>query len=384
MNVTLEIYDQISRSKIVWEKLEKEGVLTPFQSFSWVSNWYNTIGKEIRQLSPKIVVVKDELGPILLFPLGVEKKYNLRTLIWLGGDQADYTAPIINKRFNIKNYSIKNIWKKIINEISNIDHFLFKNQIINIDNFSNPLFEILDYHQSGSSTQALILPSWIQYYESMTGSKTRQTDRRKHKKLSQTGTVEFVIADDIPTKNKIIEVMIEQKVQRYSDTNVWNMFSKKEYINFYKNHITADVNNNFQTHFSGLKIDDNFIATHFGIIDNNTFYYLMPGQDTNVFAKYSPGRLLLLELLKWSFENNIKTFDFTGGNEFYKQQWNNQTFSIYEINGQLTLSGKIYYFLLKIIIKIKRIKILQGSVKSVFLFFKSLIYNFSEKSKTHN
>ena len=52
----------------------------------------------------------------------------------------------------------------------------------------------------------------------------------------------------------------------------------------------------------------------------------MPGQDTTNFSKYSPGRLLLLELFQWAFSNNIEVFDFTGGNEPYKKHWSNQTY----------------------------------------------------------
>jgi len=384
LRIEFEIYDQILGSKKIWEELEKESILTPFQSFSWVSNWYNTIGKRINRINPKIVVVKDKIGPVLLFPLGIEKKYNLKILVWLGGNQVDYTAPIIHRRFYKKGYSIKNIWEQMLTEISNIDHLLFKNQIIKINGFSNPLFEILNYHQSGNSTQALISSSWDEYYKSMTGSKTRQTDRRKFKKLSQNRNIKFVVAEDIPTKKRIIDTMIEQKIKRYNNTNVWNMFSKNEYIDFYRQQISDQENKIYKTHFSGLMVGSDFIATHFGIIEKNTFYYLMPGQDTEKFSRYSPGRLLLLELLKWSFENNIKIFDFTGGNESYKKHWNNQKQPIYQISGQFTLSGRIYYFIYKIILKIKSFEILQGRVKSIFLFAKGLTNNFRKNSKTYN
>ena len=379
MKFQLDIFDQIIESKRIWKTLEKESILTPFQSFSWLSNWYNTIGKSMNGLTPKIVVVKDESGPILLFPFGLQQKLNINILVWLGGSQVDYTAPIIHKRFYNNDYSINIIWENILAMIKGIDHILFNNQIMNINGFPNPLFEILNHHQSGISTQSLLTSSWDQYYQLMAGSKTRQTDRRKYRKLSKIDDVKFVIAEDSLTKKTIIDTMIKQKISRYKQTNVWNLFSEDEFVKFYKEQITNQENKIYRTHFSGLLVGGNFIATHFGIIADKTFYYLMPGQDTTNFSKYSPGRLLLLELFQWAFSNNIEVFDFTGGNEPYKKHWSNQNIPIYQMANQYTLVGRIHSLSSKFLLKIKKMKILQGRIKYIFFSVKNIINNFRSK-----
>ena len=48
--------------------------------------------------------------------------------------------------------------------------------------------------------------------------------------------------------------MIKQKISRYKQTNVWNLFSEDEFVKFYKEQITNQENKIYRTHFSGLLV----------------------------------------------------------------------------------------------------------------------------------
>jgi len=137
----------------------------------------------------------------------------------------------------------------------------------------------------------------------------------------------------------ITSKMINQKRRRFNETNVWDMFSIKDFSQFYFDQINMNDNSIYKTHYSGLFVGDHLIATHFGIIVDDTFYFLMPGQESGIYSKYSPGRLLILELLKWSTENSIKTFDFTGGPEPYKEHWTNKEIFIHARKSEKNISN---------------------------------------------
>ena len=107
------------------------------------------------------------------------------------------------------------------------------------------------------------------------------------------------------------------------------MLAVKEYQHFYQG--LADLfSDNFKIHCAALKVGDVLIATHVGVIDDTTFYYLMPANEGDDWKKYSPGRLLLLEILKWSIDNKLKFFDFTVGGEAYKKDWCNIETKLFE------------------------------------------------------
>ena len=87
----------------------------------------------------------------------------------------------------------------------------------------------------------------------------------------------------------------------------------------YKN-MTQNLDSYAHIHFAVLKLDDIVLASHWGAFDENSFYYLMPtfNQEWN---RYSPGRLLLENLIEWSIGKGLKVFDFTVGGEQYKKEY---------------------------------------------------------------
>ena len=68
----------------------------------------------------------------------------------------------------------------------------------------------------------------------------------------------------------------------------------------------------------------------------------MPAHEGGEWDKFSPGRLLLEYLIKWSIENRLKIFDFTIGEDQYKKVWCDTETMIYETLEATTTKGKIY------------------------------------------
>ena len=86
--------------------------------------------------------------------------------------------------------------------------------------------------------------------------------------------------------------MIFQKESRYKKTNVWNMFEKKYYKDFYYS-LTKSNFNFLNIHISAIKVGNNYISTHLGFFDDKIYYYLMPSFDGLNFKSYSGGNILL-------------------------------------------------------------------------------------------
>ena len=84
------------------------------------------------------------------------------------------------------------------------------------------------------------------------------------------------------------------------------------------------------------------VATHVGILDVDTLYYLMPAHEGGDWEKYSPGRLLLEKLMEWSIQKKLKVFDFTVGVEQYKKVWCDTKTSLFETLEAVTFKGLIY------------------------------------------
>ena len=139
--------------------------------------------------------------------------------------------------------------------------------------------------------------------------------------------------------------MVIQKSKRYREMKVPDMLVINEYKKFYES-LAGIFSNNLKVHCASLDVKGKLVATHVGIVDDDTFYYLMPANEGGDWKKYSPGRLLLLELLKWSIEKKLKFFDFTVGGEAYKKDWCNIEIDLFEVSSASSFLGRIYLYIL--------------------------------------
>lgn len=133
---------------------------------------------------------------------------------------------------------------------------------------------------------------------------------------------------------------------------VKDFLEKKENREFYINLPTV-ISSTAKINCSTLTLNNEVIALHWGVTEGDTFFYLMPAYNTLKWSKFSPGKLLLEDLLEWSNKNQFSSFDFTGGEEAYKKIWSNNSFSMHEINHPFSTRGQIYLFLIGISRRIK-------------------------------
>ena len=62
---------------------------------------------------------------------------------------------------------------------------------------------------------------------------------------------------------------------------------------------------------------------------------------------FSPGKLLLYLLIRWSISKKLKFFDFGLGEEIYKKKWSNKTVNTYNYIKIKNLKGVFFYMFLK-------------------------------------
>ena len=92
----------------------------------------------------------------------------------------------------------------------------------------------------------------------------------------------------------------------------------------------------------------------------------MPSHDGENFKNFSPGRLLLENLIKWSIEKGIRVFDFTIGDEDYKKVWTNSVITLSVSVNPVTIKGVIYSLFLKLKHKIKKMTLVRNITKKIY------------------
>lgn len=348
MEITIREFDSLESAKETWLDFQEHGELYIFQTYEWLENWYNNVGVK-QPVQPWLVAVYTDTGkPLCFFPFGIEKRKFITVLTWLGEAFIDYGAPIVSPVFaerfgSADDVDFNDIWDTVVRRIPPVDVVWLTKIPETVNRGKNPLCALKCNRYHSNAHYVRLSGHWDDFYRQHVGAKTRATDRRKHRRLSETGRLSFSMTDgsDAMVFRSITSVMIEQKQNRYREILAPDFLDPEPHKQFFmapsRALLTSGVLN-----ISGLHLNDNIITTHWGMTYRGRYYYYMPSFAGGRWIRYSPGRLLLFHLFRWCFQNGIEVFDFTIGDEAYKRDWCDTELNLYQFFSTRSSKGKLY------------------------------------------
>jgi CelD/BcsL family acetyltransferase involved in cellulose biosynthesis len=360
-----QIYSSFTEElKGIWKDFENNFSWNPFYTYSWLSHWQYTVGGPLHQILPQIVVVKKDEIVLGIFPFAISRWQGVKVLEWLGGIHADYTGPLLHPEFKEFVPNFTDLWDVLLVLLPPFDVIHLRRQLEILGDIENPFVKSFNVLAIDNAYRATLSGTWEEYYSARIKKKIRADSRRQRNRLEQQGVVQFKVAASASDADMIIKNMMIQKSQRYRETGVTDMLAIKEHRDFYLG-LPEQNFSNFQLHCSALMVDGNIIATHVGLVSEKCFFYLMPAHQNSDWHRYSPGRLLLENLLEWAYKYKISIFDFTVGAELYKKEWCDAEMKLFEYLHPLNYKGRYYAFLQSLIKKLIQNKGLWNFLKKI-------------------
>ena len=365
MIFTLKTFNEFNKdASAIWQSVEKKSNYYLFQKFKWLSFWHEKVGSKL-PIYPNIVAVFESHKPIAIFPFGIRKSYGARVLEFMGSSQCDYNTPLIIDEFS-DHSNVKKIWNQTKKHLPKHDIILFDKMPDRINDKKNFLIKNISCDHIYNSYNAILPNTWEKYYKTIP-AKVRNDSRRQIKRLTKKGNLKFKTYKNIKDYDLFVNKMIEQKRKRYKTTGAVDIFSKEAIRSFYKEIIEPFYDEKI-IHLSVLQLDNEIIATHWGLTSNNRFYFIFPTYEAGKWGKYSPGRILQEELIKWSIRNKFKIFDFTIGNESYKKIWTNDVIKIFFYIKLNSIRGLLFIMVFNFLKLIKQNKSLRRFFMTVNKF----------------
>lgn len=342
MGYEVNIYNEFGRDlRSIWRVFENECDHYVFQSYDWLAYWYQTIGVNNLCIKPYIIVVTNNSMPVALFPFGIRKSLGARVLEFLGGDQSDYNTALISPEYSNSHLS-NSIWKSVKHRLPAHDIQLFNKLPARLNQSENSIFHFWKCRPVYNAYATTLPESW-EIYKQRIPKKILNDSKRQLRRLAEHGTVKFQIATINEENDRFVTTMFEQKRQRFQETGARDMLSDAATRAFYRG-LRGALGDEL-VHLSVLMLNNNILATHWGIVYGGRFYFLIPTFSGGSWGKYSTGRLLQERIMEWSIDNDLKIFDFTIGGEHYKKAWCDQRMTIYSREKLVSIFGLIFLIL---------------------------------------
>jgi len=354
MNFEIKIYHSFDTSlKIIWKAFEEESANYCFQSCDWFENWVNNYRVNNNNFLLYIVVVKHESKVVCILPFEIEKKFKFRILKWAGDKQSDYCCPLLRKNLNFDRKTFVDLFNQVLDLIKNVDVIYLIKQPEYIEGIKNPFIEFSGNFTDSKTYNILLPKTWEYYKDQILKKEFHLQNLRKKKSLKKIGNLNFKIYNDQNEKINVMKKLFSQKNIRLSSQGIKDIL-KLEDLEFYKKFEESALKN-IKTHLSALILNDELIAIHWGIIYKKRFYYLLLSMKENQLSKYSPGRLLISLLIRWSISKKLEVFDFTLGDENYKKSWSNKNSYLFNYVESKSLKGFNLFLLIKLKLYLKQI-----------------------------
>lgn len=155
-------------------------------------------------------------------------------------------------------------------------------------------------------------PTWAQFEAHWKASpqvRTGDSGRQRRRLEKELGPLRFELDDRRP---EVFEACVTWKAGQYVATGVQNMFADPRNVALFRRLRERGV-----LLVSSLRAGETLLAVHFGSHHDGRMTWWVPAYDPQ-YGKYSPGRLLLEELIKTSHAQGDREFDFLIGAEGYK------------------------------------------------------------------
>lgn len=339
--LTIQVHLGFAATERVWRQLQERSDCHAFQTYDWLSEWQACIGSA-HGLAPQLVVVRGaDDQPLMLLPLGIERRGLARVLTWLGGVITDYHGPLIARDCApslLTGPGFLDLWDRVVQRLPRFDYLHFDRQLGQICGYDNP-FLVLGARPAASSAHLTRLqPDWDAYYQSKAASRTRRTQRRKTRKLASHGALALELPRNAPEVAEILDTMMDQKSASYHELGVRDLFADPGHRRFVSRLTTRCPE---LTHLCCLRVGDRIAATHWGLLYRGHFYSLLPTYERGELAALSPGVELRLRLMARCCEEGVETFDFTLGDEPYKDRWCEVTLPVYQVLAPSSAWGRV-------------------------------------------
>jgi CelD/BcsL family acetyltransferase involved in cellulose biosynthesis len=319
----IETASDLNAVSRAWLSLEISGLATPYQTLGWQRAAFSTLHAGDR---PLIGSAKDAAGrTLLLLPLVLSRRAGVTIARFPAGKHANANMPLIAEDYAkaIDAAALGSMLSQVAQDCG-IDLFDLRNQPFTWNGHDNPLALLPHRRAASSAWRADLMADGDAFIASLMSSESRKKLRHKERKLAELGPVRFAEASTHAETQTVLEEFLRQKAVRFAALGLANPFVEPAVLAFLRAAAVDPLRDGPLAPVSlfSMMAGERILAVFGGVIHAGRFSGMFTSFDADpAVSKFSPGDILLLNLLKTMCARGLTRFDLGAGDAAYKTDY---------------------------------------------------------------
>ncbi|GLR84899.1 hypothetical protein GCM10007857_16090 [Bradyrhizobium iriomotense] len=323
----------------VWRALEKTCHLaTPYQRFDLLGPWQRLVG-EHEGAAPFIVIARDaERRPLVVLPLCTRQSHGVTVACFMGGKHTTFNMGLWDADFAV-HADAADLDALLAALRGRVDVLALSQQPTRWRDQQNP-FAVLPRQNSINGCPLLAMPP-----DGLPASRISNSFRRrlksKEKKLQALAGYRYHLATTDNDITRLLDWFFRVKPVRMAEQKLPNVFAEPGVEAFIRAACLAPRGDGRVIDIHALECDEEVIAIFAGVADGRRFSMMFNTYTMSEHARYSPGLILMRNIIDRYAEAGYDALDLGIGSDDYKRLFCKSDEEIFDSFVPLTSRGKL-------------------------------------------
>jgi CelD/BcsL family acetyltransferase involved in cellulose biosynthesis len=317
---SVDIVRDLASAEPVWRSLEgPQSSFTPYQRFDFLKPWQANVGAR-EGLAPFIVIAFDaSRRPLLLLPLALRHAYGARCVSFMGGKHSTFNMALWDHDFaaSATPADLDGL-VSAISQHSEADVLALHQQPVRWRDMPNPLALLPHQHSANDCPLLTMEPGAAP--TALISNSFRRRLKGKERKLQALPGYRSHIASTEADITRLLDWFFRVKPLRMAEQKLPNVFADPGIEDFVRSACTtklADGRHAIDIH--ALECDEEVIAIFAGVADGYRFSMMFNTYTMSPHSKYSPGLILMRDIIDHYAARNYRALDLGIGSDDYKR-----------------------------------------------------------------
>ena len=318
---SVDILTDLAVAEPIWRSLETpEAFTTPYQRFDLQSAYQRHVGT-LEGMTPFVIVAYDvNREPLMVLPLGMRHDNGVRVAQAFGGKHCTFNMPLWNRDFALSatRADLDALMAGIKVHPVKADVLALARQPANWMDINNPM-ALLPHQASINDCPLLIMTPGAPPADRLSNSFRRRLKGKERKLQAQPGYSSFIAKDDAEVK-RVLDAFFTYKPLRMAEQKLPDVFAEDGIEAFIRDACSAKLDSGDRAiALHALECDDEVIAMFAGVADGYRFSMMFNTYTLSANAKFSPGLILMRDIIDHYAEQGYTTLDLGIGSDDYKR-----------------------------------------------------------------